>query len=102
MLTCTGALSRNRAVGIELGSGRELSDILCGNANGGPKGYGRREPSSPWGLDMGSSSRSRAQMAEVLAGRKEPRVAVEDLMLRRQRSEVESGRTREVSEVPGE
>ena len=32
-----------------------------------------------------------AQMAEVLAGRKEPRVAVEELMLRRQRSEVEAG-----------
>ena len=31
-----------------------------------------------------------SQMADVLAGRKAPRVAVEDLMLRRQRSEVEA------------
>jgi len=30
VLTCTGALSRNRHVGIELGKGRTLSDILEG------------------------------------------------------------------------
>jgi glycerol-3-phosphate dehydrogenase (NAD(P)+) len=30
-----------------------------------------------------------AQMGDVLTGRKEPRVAVEDLMLRRQRPEVD-------------
>jgi glycerol-3-phosphate dehydrogenase (NAD(P)+) len=30
VLTCTGHLSRNRQVGIELGKGRELEDILAG------------------------------------------------------------------------
>ncbi len=30
VLTCTGQLSRNRAVGIELGKGRKLADILAG------------------------------------------------------------------------
>jgi glycerol-3-phosphate dehydrogenase (NAD(P)+) len=30
VLTCTGALSRNRQVGIELGKGRALSEILSG------------------------------------------------------------------------
>ncbi len=30
VLTCTGSLSRNRHVGIELGKGRSLSDILKG------------------------------------------------------------------------
>jgi glycerol-3-phosphate dehydrogenase (NAD(P)+) len=30
VLTCTGALSRNRAVGVEVGKGRRLSDILAG------------------------------------------------------------------------
>ncbi len=29
VLTCTGSLSRNRQVGIELGKGRELSEILA-------------------------------------------------------------------------
>jgi glycerol-3-phosphate dehydrogenase (NAD(P)+) len=28
ILTCTGALSRNRHVGVELGRGRSLSDVL--------------------------------------------------------------------------
>lgn len=30
VLTCTGALSRNRYVGIELGKGRALAEILAG------------------------------------------------------------------------
>lgn len=30
VLTCTGALSRNRAVGVEVGKGRALEDILTG------------------------------------------------------------------------
>lgn len=30
VLTCTGALSRNRAVGVEVGRGRTLADILAG------------------------------------------------------------------------
>lgn len=29
VLTCTGALSRNRAVGLEVGKGRELSEVLA-------------------------------------------------------------------------
>ena len=30
MLTCTGALSRNRAVGEEIGRGRSLAEVLTG------------------------------------------------------------------------
>jgi glycerol-3-phosphate dehydrogenase (NAD(P)+) len=30
VLTCTGSLSRNRAVGVELGRGRQLPDIIAG------------------------------------------------------------------------
>jgi len=76
VLTCTGGLSRNRRVGIELGRGRSLDDILSGM-----KELGRRH-----GVEMPIT----AQMAEVLAGRKAPRAAAEELMLRRQRSEVEA------------
>ncbi|HEX9310152.1 MAG TPA: NAD(P)H-dependent glycerol-3-phosphate dehydrogenase, partial [Gemmatimonadaceae bacterium] len=28
VLTCTGSLSRNRAVGVEVGKGRKLEDVL--------------------------------------------------------------------------
>lgn len=30
VLTCTGDLSRNRSVGLELGKGRKLAEILAG------------------------------------------------------------------------
>ena len=30
VLTCTGELSRNRTVGVELGKGRKLPDVLAG------------------------------------------------------------------------
>lgn len=30
VLTCTGALSRNRAVGVEVGKGRALADVIAG------------------------------------------------------------------------
>ena len=30
VLTCTGGLSRNRSVGVELGRGRKLADIIAG------------------------------------------------------------------------
>ena len=30
VLTCTGGLSRNRSVGVELGRGRKLEDIIAG------------------------------------------------------------------------
>jgi glycerol-3-phosphate dehydrogenase (NAD(P)+) len=30
VLTCTGGLSRNRSVGVELGRGRQLDDIIAG------------------------------------------------------------------------
>ena len=90
VLTCTGVLSRNRTVGIELGKGRHLSEVLSGmktvvegvRTTGAALALGARHD-----VELPIT----AQMAEVLAGRKAPRVAVEDLMLRRQRSEVEAG-----------
>ena len=90
VLTCTGALSRNRSVGIELGKGRSLSDILAG-MNAVAEGVRTTGAALALGGRHDVELLIAAQMAEVLAGRKEPRVAVEELMLRRQRSEVEAG-----------
>ncbi len=89
VLTCTGHLSRNRHVGIELARGKPLDEILAGmrmvaegvRTTGAALSLGARH-----GVELPIA----AQMAEVLAGRKEPRAAVEDLMLRRQRAESES------------
>ena len=90
VLTCTGALSRNRTVGIELGKGRQLSEVLSGMKTVA-EGVKTTAAALALGTRHGVELPITAQMAEVLAGRKEPRVAVEDLMLRRQRSEVEAG-----------
>lgn len=90
VLTCTGRLSRNRAVGIELGKGRSLPEILA-EMRTVAEGVRTTAAALALGERHGIELPITTQMAEVLAGRKTPRAAVEDLMLRRQRSEVEAG-----------
>jgi glycerol-3-phosphate dehydrogenase (NAD(P)+) len=88
VLTCTGDLSRNRRVGIELGQGRALPDILSGirmvaegvRTTGAALALGERH-----GIELPIA----AQMAAVLEGRSSPMVAVQSLMGRRQRSEAD-------------
>ena len=89
VLTCTGTLSRNRHVGVELSRGRRLSDILAGmkmiaegvNTTRAALALGRR-----YGVELPITT----QMAAVLDGRSDVRTAVEALMLRRQRAEAET------------
>lgn len=90
VLTCTGSLSRNRHVGIELGKGRPLEDILAGMRMVA-EGVRTTGAALILGAHHGIELPIAAQMAEVLAGRKTPQAAVEDLMLRRQRAEPERG-----------
>jgi glycerol-3-phosphate dehydrogenase (NAD(P)+) len=88
VLTCTGSLSRNRRVGVELGQGRQLADILAGmhmvaegvRTTGAALALGARH-----GLELPIT----AQMSTVLDGRVSPLEAVEILMGRRQRAEVD-------------
>ena len=88
VLTCTGTLSRNRHVGVELARGRRLADILAGmkmiaegvRTTGAALALGDR-----YGVELPIAT----QMAEVLEGRADARAAVEALMLRRQRAEAE-------------
>ena len=88
VLTCTGGLSRNRRLGVELGRGRSLDDILSGMKEVA-EGVRTTGAALQLGARHGVEMPITAQMAAVLAGRKAPRDAVEELMLRRQRSEVE-------------
>jgi glycerol-3-phosphate dehydrogenase (NAD(P)+) len=89
VLTCTGDLSRNRHVGIELARGRRLDEILAGmkmiaegvRTTGAALTLGARH-----GVELPIAT----QMAEVLAGRVDVRSALDALMLRRQRAEAES------------
>jgi glycerol-3-phosphate dehydrogenase (NAD(P)+) len=88
VLTCTGSLSRNRHVGIELARGRSLADILAGmqmvaegvRTTGAALALGEK-----YGVELPIT----LQMADVLEGRTDVRSAVDALMLRRQRPEAE-------------
>jgi glycerol-3-phosphate dehydrogenase (NAD(P)+) len=90
VLTCTGRLSRNRHVGLELGRGRPLQEILAGMRMVA-EGVKTTGAALALGAQHGVELPIAAQMADVLAGRKDPRAALEDLMLRRQRAEAEGG-----------
>jgi glycerol-3-phosphate dehydrogenase (NAD(P)+) len=90
VLTCTGSLSRNRHVGVELARGRSLQDILSGMkmiAEGVRTTGAALALGSKFGIELPIAT----QMGEVLAGRTEVRAAIEALMLRRQRAEAETG-----------
>ncbi len=90
VLTCTGSLSRNRRLGIELGRGRPLEEILQGMKMVA-EGVRTTDAALALGARHGVELPIAAQMSEVLANRKDPRAAVENLMLRPQRAESELG-----------
>ena len=81
VLTCTGSLSRNRHVGVELAHGRPISEVVAGmkmvaegvRTTGAALALGRKH-----GVELPIAT----QMAEVLAGNRSAAVAVEELMLR--------------------
>ena len=88
VLTCTGDLSRNRQFGIELGRGRSASDIL-GTMQMVAEGVKTTGAALALGARYGVELPIAAQMAEVIAGRTDPRAATEALMLRPQRVEAD-------------
>ena len=89
VLTCTGGLSRNRRVGIELGKGRALADILAGMRTVA-EGVRTTRAALELGVRHEVELPIASQMAKVLEGHTQPMAAVEELMLRRQRSELET------------
>jgi glycerol-3-phosphate dehydrogenase (NAD(P)+) len=87
VLTCTGSLSRNRHVGVELASGRALQDVL-GGMKMVAEGVRTTEASLALAARYGVELPIAAQVAELLAGRKDARTALSELMIRPQRAEV--------------
>ncbi len=87
VLTCTGALSRNRSVGIELGRGRKLPDILEGM--NGKVAEGVHSTAAALGLAAryGVEMPIAQQMDAVLHQEKSPRDAIKELMSRPGRDE---------------
>jgi glycerol-3-phosphate dehydrogenase (NAD(P)+) len=86
VLTCTGSLSRNRHVGIELARGRVLADILSGMKMVA-EGVRTTAAALALGARHGVELPIAAQVAELLAGRRDARTALYELMLRPQRAE---------------
>jgi glycerol-3-phosphate dehydrogenase (NAD(P)+) len=86
VLTCTGSLSRNRHVGIELARGRSLDDVLSGMKMVA-EGVRTTKAALALGARHGVELPITAQVAELLAGHKDARTALYDLMLRPQRAE---------------
>jgi glycerol-3-phosphate dehydrogenase (NAD(P)+) len=87
VLTCTGTLSRNRHVGIELAHGRALHDVLAGMKMVA-EGVRTTEAALALAARVGVELPITAQVEELLAGRKDAQAALEDLMLRPQRAEI--------------
>lgn len=86
VLTCTGALSRNRAVGLEVGRGRSLADVLAGRES---VAEGVLNAESAWAL----AQRQQVEMPivhavyRILFEGHSPRQAMNELMARELRAE---------------
>ena len=86
VLTCTGELSRNRTVGMELAKGRRLDDIVGGMrmvAEGVQTTYAAVDLAGKQGVEMPIT----AQMDAIFRHGKAPREAIRDLMERSLRGE---------------
>jgi len=87
VLTCTGNLSRNRTVGVELGRGRKLDEILV--SLNGKVAEGVRSTTAALGLAAryGVEMPITEQMNAILHEDKSPQAAIRELMSRPGRTE---------------
>jgi glycerol-3-phosphate dehydrogenase (NAD(P)+) len=87
VLTCTGSLSRNRSVGIELGKGRPLGEILAGLNGKVAEGVRTTQAAAGLANKQGIEMPITEQMAQILSGNKSPKEAIRELMSRPGRDE---------------
>lgn len=86
VLTCTGALSRNRQLGIELGKGRALAEILAGTRMIA-EGVGTAGALLTLAAEHHIELPITAQVEAILHHGKSPREAMGDIMERPQKRE---------------
>ena len=87
VLTCTGALSRNRSVGVQLGQGRTLEEILADAkfvAEGIKTSKSARQLTERHQIEMPIAN----EMYRVLYERESPREALQRLMTRALKAEL--------------
>ncbi len=81
VLTCTGPLSRNRSVGLEIGAGRKLEDII-GGMRMVAEGVETTTAAYHLGQETGVRMPITGEVQAILHEGKPPRRAIEDLMTR--------------------
>jgi glycerol-3-phosphate dehydrogenase (NAD(P)+) len=82
VLTCTGGLSRNRSVGVELGRGRKLSEIIAAMHGMVAEGVFTTHAAVELARARGVEMPITAQMDAILHHGKSPQDAIRDLMTR--------------------
>lgn len=87
ILTCTGPLSRNRSVGIELGCGRKLDEILTGMNGKVAEGVRCATAALDLARERGVEMPITEQVDAILHGGRSPREAIQALMARPQAAE---------------
>jgi glycerol-3-phosphate dehydrogenase (NAD(P)+) len=87
VLTCTGGLSRNRSVGVELGRGRKLEEIIAGMHGMVAEGVFTTNAAVGLAKSRGVEMPITEQMYAILHEGKSPREAIHDLMTRSAKSE---------------
>ena len=87
VLTCTGSLSRNRSVGVELGRGRKLPEIIANMRGAVAEGVFTTEAAVGLAQRHGVELPITQQMREILQNGKSPRDAIQELMTRRAKGE---------------
>ncbi len=87
VLTCTGGLSRNRSVGVELGRGRKLPEILAGMHGMVAEGIFTTTAAVGLARARGVEMPITEQMHAILHEGKAPREAIHELMTRSSKSE---------------
>jgi glycerol-3-phosphate dehydrogenase (NAD(P)+) len=87
VLTCTGALSRNRTLGVQLGHGGKLSDIIAGMRGAVAEGVFTTRAAVGLARARGVEMPITEQMHAILYEGKAPKDAIHELMTRSAKSE---------------
>lgn len=90
VLTCTGGLSRNRSVGVELGHGRKLNEIVSQMHGRVAEGVFTTNAAVQLACSHMVDMPITEQMHAILNQGKAPRDAIHELMTRSSRSEIDA------------
>jgi glycerol-3-phosphate dehydrogenase (NAD(P)+) len=88
VLTCTGDLSRNRSVGVELGRGRKLPDIITAMHGAVAEGVFTTKAAVGLARKNNIEMPITEQMFAILENGRPPQQAIEELMTRAAKSEI--------------